>query len=244
MKVPPEFRVLETRSEGEFIFPLRSLLQAVRRRLLVIVLVAISFVGTAVLWSLLQDPTYESSVLVLVGQGSGFSKDPVYAQSLQDLTPTMARAVDTLPVAREVAERTDPRMSSGEVLAGLSAQPSPETQFIEISFSSSDPEVARKVANAVGEVFSEQIADTGNGSITANVWEAAETPTTPVSPRPTYNAFAALVLGVFVGLGLAFLLEYLDDSWRSSEEAERISGVPNLAMVPKFAVSGSGKKQR
>jgi len=134
-------------------------------------------------------------------------------------------------------------MSPEQVLKGLGARPSPETQFIEITFSSSDPEVARKVANTAGNVFSERIANTGDGSITATVWEAAETPTDAVSPRPAYFGFAALVVGVFAGLGLAFLLEYLDDSWRSSDEAERISGVPNLAMVPKFAVSSSVRRR-
>ena len=156
----------------------------------------------------------------------------------------MSAAVDTRPVAEEVAERIDSRVSPSEVLAGLSSQPLPETQFIEVSFSHPNPEVAQEVVNAVGEVFSEQIANTSNGGITARAWEKAETPTTAVSPRPAYNGFAALVLGVFVGLGLVFLLEYLDDSWRSSEEAERISGVPNLAMVPKFAVSNSSKKRK
>jgi len=52
----------------------------------------------------------------------------------------------------------------------------------------------------------------------------------------------ALVLGVLVGLVLVFLLEYLDDSWRSPEEAERVSGVPNLAVIPKFTISNSSKK--
>jgi capsular polysaccharide biosynthesis protein len=41
---------------------------------------------------------------------------------------------------------------------------------------------------------------------------------------------------------LVFVLEYLDDSWKSPEEAERVSGVPNLAEVPKFTISNSSKK--
>jgi capsular polysaccharide biosynthesis protein len=241
MNLRPESRALEEPAEGEFIFPLRNLLQAVWRRLWVVVLTVTLFVGTAVAWSSMQTPIYEASVRVLVGQGGGLAQDPAYVESLQKLTGTVGEAVYTRPVAEDVAERMDPNMSPEEVLAGVSAQPLPETQFIDVSYRHPDPEVARDVVNAVGEVLSERIANTSNGSITARIWGKAETPTTPISPKPTYNGFVALVLGVFVGLVLVYLLEYLDDSWRSPEEAERVSGVPNLAAVPKFAISKSSK---
>jgi protein tyrosine kinase modulator len=37
-----------------------------------------------------------------------------------------------------------------------------------------------------------------------------------------------------LGVGLAFLLNYLDDSWQSSEEAEQLSGVPTFSIIPGF----------
>jgi capsular polysaccharide biosynthesis protein len=39
-----------------------------------------------------------------------------------------------------------------------------------------------------------------------------------------------------IGVGLALLLDYLDDDWDSPEEVERISGVPTFAVVPTFKV--------
>jgi capsular polysaccharide biosynthesis protein len=47
----------------------------------------------------------------------------------------------------------------------------------------------------------------------------------------------ALVAGGALGVALAFLLEYLDDSWGSPEEAEQISGVPTFGVIPTFKVS-------
>jgi capsular polysaccharide biosynthesis protein len=242
MKIRPEARALEEPTEGEFIFPLGSLLQALWRRVWVVMLVTTLFVGAAVGWSLMQTPIYEASLRVLVGQGGGITQDPAYVEGLQNITGTVAEAIISRPVAEEVAERMEPKMSPEEVLAGLNVQPVPDTQFIEVSYSHPDPEVAREVVNTVGEVVSDQIADTTNGSITATVWGKAETPTAAASPTPTYNGFFALVLGVFVGLVLVYLLEYLDDSWRSPEDAERVSGVPNLAVVPEFTISNSSKK--
>ena len=45
----------------------------------------------------------------------------------------------------------------------------------------------------------------------------------------------ALVVGALIGLGAAFLLDYLDRSIRDEDELQRVSGVPNLASIPLFA---------
>src|SRR5699024_11495820 len=48
---------------------------------------------------------------------------------------------------------------------------------------------------------------------------------TPVSPRPVLNIAIAIVLGGMVGVGLAFLLEYLDNSIRTEEDVEKHLGL-------------------
>lgn len=52
------------------------------------------------------------------------------------------------------------------------------------------------------------------------------------------------MLGLMLGTGAAFLLEYLDDSWRSPEEAEQVSGVPTFGMVPAFKVKAPKDKKK
>ncbi|HZT67058.1 MAG TPA: polysaccharide biosynthesis tyrosine autokinase [Acidimicrobiales bacterium] len=62
-------------------------------------------------------------------------------------------------------------------------------------------------------------------------------PTSPSSPRPKRNVGVAVIVGLILGVGLAFLLEYLDDSVRSQEDMLRVaSDLPVLALVP--AVEG------
>jgi capsular polysaccharide biosynthesis protein len=102
------------------------------------------------------------------------------------------------------------------------------------------------VANTTGEVFSEQVSEVSPGAnaITATVWERAVIPEEPVSPNPLRDGLLALMLGLMIGTGIAFLLEYLDDSWRSPEEAEQVSGVPTFGMVPAIDVPKDKKKSR
>lgn len=54
----------------------------------------------------------------------------------------------------------------------------------------------------------------------------------PVSPRPLRNAVLGLLIGAVFGTGMAFLYEYLDNTIKSTEEAERFFGAPVLGIVP------------
>jgi polysaccharide biosynthesis transport protein len=56
-----------------------------------------------------------------------------------------------------------------------------------------------------------------------NVWktQVAQTPDAPVKPKPMRNILFGLVLGLFGGVGCAFFIEYLDDTVKDPEEAER-----------------------
>lgn len=223
----------------------KNLLGVLWRRMWVVVLVAVALAGSAVGFSLLQTPMYEASVKILIGQKN---TDQTYSNlgsdvtGLQALTATMATAVPTRPVAQDVIERLNlPDEYYGEFFENLSVQQIPETQFIELRYRDPDPERAQLVANTIGEVFSERVSKVSPSanSITATVWEEAVLPEVPVSPDPLRNGLVALVLGLLLGVGFALLLEYLDDTWRSWEEVERVSGVPTFGAIPRFAVSAS-----
>lgn len=63
--------------------------------------------------------------------------------------------------------------------------------------------------------------------------QRATPPTSPASPNKTRNGALALVAGLALGLGFAFLRERLDDRIKTREELERRLEAPVLAMVPK-----------
>ena len=61
----------------------------------------------------------------------------------------------------------------------------------------------------------------------------ASVPDSPVKPTPARNALLALVVGLFLGVGVAFLVDYLDDSVKGKDDMDRIApGVPVLGMIP------------
>jgi capsular polysaccharide biosynthesis protein len=218
-------------------------LEILLRRVSAIILVTVVITGSALGFSLNQTPTYVASVKMLVSQkspgGPNLGGD---IAGLQEVALTVARAVDTEPVAQGVVEQLNqPELSAGEVLANMSVEPDPGTMFINVSYKDPDPQRAQLIANTIAEMSSQKISDVmlGANPIVARIWQPATLPENPVSPNPVRNSIVALLLGGILGVGLAFLLEYVDDSWNSPEEVEEVTGVPTFGVIPAFAISAS-----
>jgi polysaccharide biosynthesis transport protein len=62
--------------------------------------------------------------------------------------------------------------------------------------------------------------------------DEAEPPGGPSSPNRNRDAITALVLGLAAGIGLAFLMDLLDNTLKDSREVERYLRIPNLALIP------------
>lgn len=65
--------------------------------------------------------------------------------------------------------------------------------------------------------------------------DPAETPVDPVSPRRALNILLGLFGGAFLGIGLAFFFEYLDNRVKTPEEIEQELGLPSLGLIPMTA---------
>jgi capsular polysaccharide biosynthesis protein len=194
---------------------LQEIFRIISDRLWVILIVVIVCVGMTVGYSLAQAPMYESSSTILVGQRQQAGGSPTLGSDitgLQELTKTIVIAAGSRPVAEEVIQRLSLRTTPEALLENLKAQQIPDSLYIQISYTDPSPHRAQLVAETAGEVLSKQISEVSPdvNAVTANVWESAVEPTAPVSPNIVLNCLMALVVGLALGLGLAFLLEYSD----------------------------------
>ena len=71
-----------------------------------------------------------------------------------------------------------------------------------------------------------------------DVIDPAITPLKPVRPKKKENAIIALITSLFLGILLAFLLEYLDKTVKTEDEMKRLLGIPILGIIPRFDMDG------
>jgi succinoglycan biosynthesis transport protein ExoP len=76
-----------------------------------------------------------------------------------------------------------------------------------------------------------QIAQGDKGS-EVRIENYSRLPGAPVGPARLRNVMIALVLSLVAGIGLAFLLDFLDDSVKSLDDIDRYIHLPALAMIP------------
>jgi len=62
--------------------------------------------------------------------------------------------------------------------------------------------------------------------------ERADLPEAPVKPNKARNILLGMVLGLFAGIGMAFLREYMDQSFRNEEDVRKYLGLPVLSVIP------------
>lgn len=213
LKEPDSF---EETPRKDFISSPGDVFRIIWRRLWTIVLVAVVLTGSALAFSLAQTPTYEASILIVVGQKSPAKGERLATKDIVDpdmLVATVARAVDTRPVAEGVVKRLNlPGTEVPEVMNNMNVAADPGTTFIQVSYRDSDPRQAQRIANTIGEAFSKQVSELNVTAtpITARVWQQAALPETPANPKPLLLGGLALVVGTLLGTMLAFVFEYLD----------------------------------
>ena len=120
-----------------------------------------------------------------------------------------------------------------ELKGAIQVQQSQNSQMFSIVATDTKPVDAEHIANTTAKVFQENakdVLDVDKISIISN----AQASMTPVSPNNKLNLAIGLVIGMMVGVGLAFLLELLDRTVKDSRFVAENLGFTILGSVPQM----------
>lgn len=97
-------------------------------------------------------------------------------------------------------------------------------------------ETNSKIYETMLSRMKETMATEGIEDTNVIVIDKAEVPTRPIAPRRAMNMLLGLLVGIFGGVGLAFLFEKLDNTIKSAEDLEKAGETSVLATISKWDV--------
>lgn len=214
---------------------LKELFDTIKRRLLLIVLITITAVlVSGVVSYFFLTPTYQSSTQILVNQSKGDQSvySPSEVQTNLQLINTYNVIIKSPAILDQVAEDLKLGMTTQELNKMITVGSEKDSQVVNVSVQDTDPNRAARIANKTAEVFQTKILKimkVDNVSILAKATVLDNQ--SPIKPRPLLNIAIAFVVGLMAGVGVAFLLEYLDNTIKNEQEVERILGLPVLGVI-------------
>ena len=203
----------------EQVISISEIFEALKKRWILIV--SITLVATlisGVLSFFVIKPTYETSTKVFIGKEEsnleGYNTNDI--QMYQKLLQTYAETIRTNEVIQAAINNTNADLTVSAVKGALTVTPVSDTQILQIKYQNKSPEVAKELVP--------------NGNV--RVIEAVQLPENPVAPNKTMNVAIAFLLGLMVSVGLVFLIEYLDNTFKNKENLERELDIPVLGVIP------------
>jgi len=214
---------------------IKQIFRAVLKRWWLILLVPLVTSSIAVYVSFFViDPVYEANATLYVISRQEAQQSTIQYNDMlvgQQLVKDYREIVKSRTVTSQVIEDLDLDMSSKELAEKISVGSKNDTRIIEISVQDTDPDRASIIANKTCEVFMSKVKDLMKVE-NVEIVDNAISPETPVKPRPLLNIAIGMFLGLFVALGVIFLIEYLDDTIKNSEDVEKYLGLPVLGTIP------------
>ena len=153
----------------------------------------------------------------------------------QKLLKTYAEAVKTNEVVKNAIAKSKADISVGAVKGALTVSPISDTQILQIKYQNGNPELAETILSNITDEFiilAKELVPNGN----VRVLEEVELPKNPISPNKVMNIAIAFLLGMMVSVGLVFLLEYLDNTYKNKEMLEKELDIPVIGIIPEFEI--------
>ncbi|MES9740255.1 Wzz/FepE/Etk N-terminal domain-containing protein, partial [Peribacillus frigoritolerans] len=185
----------------------------------------------------LLTPVYQSSTKILVNQKQSENQlDSTQIRSNIDMINTYSVIIKSPAILEKVIDELELDQSVDQLSQKITINSQENSQVFSLTVQDSNPSKAVEIANTVSSIFQKEIKDimnVDNVTVLAKA-EIKENPT-PVKPNPLLNIAIAIVFGLMAGIGLAFLLEYMDNTIKDEGDIERLLELPILGSIQKIS---------
>ncbi|MCM3018710.1 YveK family protein [Priestia megaterium] len=216
---------------------LRDLFQVLRKRLWLIALIAIiAATISAVISFFALTPVYQTSTQILVNQAK--SEQQLYnagaVQTNVQLISTYNDIIKSPAILDTVIEKLKLDGSAKSLSGQIQVTSAENSQVALITVQDTNAKRATEIANTTASVFQQKVPKIMNMNIdNVSILSKADLATSksPVKPQPILNIAIALVVGLMIGIGLSFLLEYLDNTIKTEQDIENLLELPVMGVI-------------
>lgn len=229
---------------------LKEYMSVITKRWWVLALTVLLCFAAAIAYNMKYQPLYKASVDLIVNEPSISStgQAQVDSNSIEanlKLINTYKKIITSDSITKLVVERhPELNLTSTQISDKLMIDSTQNTQVINVAVEDASYEKAATIANSTGNVFISQIPEIMQVN-NVSVLNAADPNLSaqPVNDHRNMLIALSLVVGLILGFGIIFLLEYLDDSVKTELDVEDAIGLPVLAKVDRIAKSDLKNQQ-
>ncbi len=154
------------------------------------------------------------------------------------LNGEVQRLMESIRADYEAAARTEKLLSDS-----LSQQ---KEQVAKLQDNLTDFQILKRDAQTNEQLYQALLARVKEANIASTmvpsnvaVIDPGKVPAKPYKPKTARNLALGAFLGLVLGLGLALVVEHLDDSIKSVDDLERYCNLPSVGVLPLLSLNGS-----
>jgi capsular polysaccharide biosynthesis protein len=216
---------------------LKDYLRILAKRIwLIVAIVVLATAAAGVVSFAFLDPVYEASTKLIVNNAKQSAGNPMDLNDLNfniRLIDTYKEIIKSHAIMDKVAEENPQFGLTGEQLIKMAQVSSVNnSQVMTVKVQDHSYRKAAEIANAISIVFQREIPhilSVDNVSI-LNEADPDKSPG-PVKPNKMLNIAIAFVVSLMAAVGLAFLLEMLDDTIKSERDVQELLNLPTLGVI-------------
>lgn len=207
----------------------------IKKRILLLLIITLGItLLTGIASYFVIKPIYKAEISVLIGNenlAQNAKQDYSTIMMYQKQVKTYSEFAKTRAVAKDVINELNLDMTETELINSIAVTPKGDTEFLTISVKAKDPSEAKNIADQLA-LSLKKIALEKKKVDNVTIVDKAEYPKSADSPRPLLNITVACLLGIMVSVGMAFLLEYLDNTVKNEEEIAKLLDTSVIGVIP------------
>lgn len=177
---------------------------------------------SSVVQMIVQSPTNENTNAQLSDLNANILMINTYKDVIKSNT--------VLGMVREELGKENLSFTDEELKSMISIEQSQNSQMFEIKVVTTNPKVAKLIANTIAEVFKEQLINFIQVDKVTILSPAVQNDQA-ISPNKKLNILIGAVLGLMIGIGLAFISEFMNNTIKDSAFVTDVIDLPVLGTI-------------